>query len=122
MSYIRTLLGKLGFEVDSKPLEQFNEEIAGTSEKMEDAGDASEGLLGRMAKLNQAWELAAKLGGAVLGTLKDLAFSPASHAAGVADAAAQIGVEHGQPAGTSCVLQPHVHEQRLAEDAGGLGQ
>mgnify|MGYP003552719987 CR=1 FL=1 len=93
MSYIRTLLGKLGFEVDSKPLEQFNEEIDGTSEKMEDAGDASEGLLGRMAKLNQAWELAAKLGGAVLGTLKDLAFSTASHAAGVADAAAQIGVE-----------------------------
>lgn len=93
MSYIRTLLGKLGFEVDSKPLEQFNEGIDDSAEKMEDAGEASEGLLGRMAKLNQAWELAAKVGGAVLGTLKDLAFSTASHAAGVADAAAQIGVE-----------------------------
>jgi hypothetical protein len=89
---IRSLLARLGVETDTKPIEEFDDAIDGAKEGMEDAGESAGGLMGRLANLNQVWDLAAKAASVVGGVVKDLTTAVAEHGAAVSDAASQVGL------------------------------
>lgn len=89
---IRSLLARLGVETDTKPIEEFDDAIDGAKEGMEDAGETAGGLMGKLANLNQVWDLAAKAASVVGGVVKDLTTAVAEHGAAVSDAASQVGL------------------------------
>lgn len=92
MSYVRTLLAKLGFEVDRGPIESFNEDIDDSKKLLDDVKDKAGGLMDRLAKLNQVWELTGKVAGSVWGTLKSLTLDVSAAGNAISDTSQQIGV------------------------------
>lgn len=92
MSYVRSLLARLGVETDTKPIEEFDSAIDDAKKGMEDAGESAGGLMGKLSELNQVWELATKVGQAAWSVMKDLTLAVAEQGAAISDTASQVGV------------------------------
>lgn len=92
MSYVRTLLAKLGFEVDKGPLEDFNEEIDDSKGLLDDVKGKAAGLIDQLGKLNQAWEFTQKTATKAWDIFKGLTLSIAEQGAALSDTSAQVGV------------------------------
>ena len=92
MSYVRTLLAKLGFEVDKAPLEDFNEEIDDSKKLLDDAKVSAGGYMDRLAKLNQVVELGAKAANIAWNVLKGFTLDVAATGAALSDTSAQVGI------------------------------
>lgn len=92
MSYVRTLLAKLGFEVDPRPLDDFNESIDGSKGLLDGLKGKASSALDQLAKFNQVLELGAKVAGSAWGIFKELTTSVAAQGAALSDTSAQVGV------------------------------
>lgn len=92
MSYVRTLLAKLGFEVDDAPLERFNREIDESKGLLEDVRSRAGSLIEKLANLNQVWELTTKVASTAWGVLKGLTLEVSAAGNAINDTSQQIGV------------------------------
>jgi hypothetical protein len=93
VTIIAELLGKLGFQVDKGPVEEFDAELEKSEGLFHKVKSGADGFLKKLGELNQAWEFTAKAAGVVYGTLKDLTLSVAEHGAAISDASQQLGIE-----------------------------
>lgn len=92
MSYVRTLLAKLGFEVDTGPLDEFNEGIDDSKGLLDDMKGRAGGLMDQLAKLNQVWELTSRVATGAWDVFKGLTTSIAEQGAALSDTSAQVGL------------------------------
>lgn len=92
MSYVRTLLAKLGFEVDTGPLDEFNEGIDDSKGLLDDMKGRAGGLMDQLAKLNQVWELTSRVATGAWDVFKGLTTSIAEQGAALSDTSAQVGI------------------------------
>jgi hypothetical protein len=92
MSYVRTLLAKLGFEVDTGPLDEFNEGIDDSKSLLDQVKGRAGGLMDQLAKLNQVWELSSKVAGTAWSVLKGLTLEVSATGNAISDTSQQIGV------------------------------